>query len=126
MNRSVVQTLILKDWTLQRPAIVISIVGSALGLALLQVKTEAAAVVGSIWLFIPLMVLGCMLPGANVVNERKKQNVAFLMSLPVSAMQYAKAKLISTIGMFLVPWVTLIVAALTFILSRRDIPNGII
>jgi ABC-2 type transport system permease protein len=126
MNRSIVRTLILKDLRLQREAILISLVGSALGLALLQLKTETAVIIGATWLFIPLMVLGCILPGANVINERKKQNLAFLMSLPVSAVQYAEAKLISTIGMFVVPWITLIIAAFTFILSRRDIPNGII
>jgi hypothetical protein len=61
-----------------------------------------------------------------VINERKKQNLAFPMSLPVSAMQYGMAKLVSTIGMFLVPWATLVIAASTFILSRHETPNGII
>ena len=126
MNRSVVRTLIVKDVRLQREVVLIALVASALGLALLQVKTETAVIVGASWLFIPLMILACILPGANVINERKKQTLAFLMSLPVSAAQYAKAKLISTIGMFLVPWAALIVAAFTFIFSRPDIPNGVI
>jgi ABC-type transport system involved in multi-copper enzyme maturation permease subunit len=126
MSRSVVRSLIVKDLRLQREAIIISMVGSALGLALLQIRTETAVIVGATWLFIPLMVLGCILPGVNVINERKKQSLAFLMSLPVSAGQYAMAKLISTIGMFVAPWALLFIAALTFILSRHDIPNGVI
>jgi ABC-type Na+ efflux pump permease subunit len=67
-----------------------------------------------------------MLPVGNVVNERKKQNLAFLMSLPVSATQYAMAKLVSTIGMYLVPWGALVIAASTFILTRSEAPRGII
>jgi len=61
-----------------------------------------------------------------VINERKKQNLAFLMSLPVSATQYAMAKLVSTLGLFLIPWTTLVIAASTLILSRPETPNGII
>ena len=53
---------------------------------------------GAVWFFIALIVLGSMLPSSNVINERKKQNLAFLMSLPVSATQYAMAKLVSTLG----------------------------
>src|SRR5580692_5772706 len=114
MNRSVVQTLILKDLRLQREGILLSMVAGGIGLAVLQVKNETAFLIGSVWFFVSLIVLGCMLPGTNVINERKKQNLAFLMSLPVSAMQYATAKLVSTIGLFLVPWATLVIAALTF------------
>jgi ABC-type Na+ efflux pump permease subunit len=61
-----------------------------------------------------------------VVNERKKQNLAFLMSLPVSAVQYAIAKMASTIGLFLLPWGVLVIAASTFVMSRADIPKGIV
>jgi ABC-type Na+ efflux pump permease subunit len=67
-----------------------------------------------------------MLPVSNVINERKKQSLAFLMSLPVSAVQYGMAKLVSTLGMFLVPWITLVIAASTFMLSHRETPHGII
>jgi ABC-2 type transport system permease protein len=65
-------------------------------------------------------------PMSNIVNERKKQTLAFMMSLPISTAQYGMAKLLSTLGMFLIPWVALIAAALYMILGRHVLLNGAI
>jgi ABC-type Na+ efflux pump permease subunit len=126
MTKPVIQALILKDWRLHRSQLALSIAGGVIGLTILQFKNEIAFMVGAVWFFVSLIVLGSGLPVLNVINERKKQSLAFLMSLPVSATQYARAKLVSTIGMFLVPWATLVIAASTLILSRAETPNGII
>ena len=126
MSHSVVQTLIWKDLRLHRMHIALSIAGGGLALALLQIKSEMAFIAGSTWFFVSLVVLGSMLPVSNLINERKKQNVAFLMSLPISAVQYATAKLASTVGLFLVPWLTLVIAGTSVIISRSDIPDGLI
>jgi hypothetical protein len=40
--------------------------------------------------------------------------------------QYAVAKTISTVGMFLLPWLTLVLAAVLFILGRESFPDGAI
>jgi ABC-2 type transport system permease protein len=125
MNRSVVQALILKDWRLQRPVILTTVGAGAIALSLLQLKSETAGLIGIVWFFVALMVLACMLPVSNVINERKKQSLAFLMSFPLSACQYGMAKMVSTIGLFLVPWAALGLAASAFILSHHEIPNGI-
>ena len=126
MTSSVIQALILKDWRLQRTLIALSIGCGVIALAILQLKNEIAFLLGAVWFFIALIVLGSVLPSSNVINERKKQHLAFLMSLPVSATQYAMAKLASTLGLFLVPWTTLVIAASTLILNRPETPHGII
>ena len=126
MSNSVTRALILKDWALQRTFILLSIAGGVIALAVLQVKNETAFMVGAVWFFVALILLATMLPMGTVINERKKQNLAFLMSLPVSATQYGIAKLVSSLGMFLVPWATLVIAASTSILSHHEVPNGII
>src|SRR5689334_1160263 len=126
MTGSVIQALILKDWRLHRTLIALSIAGGIVALAVLQLKSETAFLVGAVWFFVSLIVLGSMMPISNVINERKKQSLVFLMSLPVSAAQYGMAKLVSTIGMFLVPWATLVVAASAFMLSHQETPKGII
>lgn len=61
-----------------------------------------------------------------LVNQRKKQTLAFMMSLPISPARYGIAKLLSTLGMFLIPWLTLVAAALYMILGRHVLPNGAI
>jgi ABC-2 type transport system permease protein len=126
MNRSVVRTLILSDWRRHWPLLVIFTVGGALGFVLLQVGGEILSILGATWFFVALIVLGCLLPPSNVVNERKKQILPFLMSLPISVTQYTTAKLLSTVGMFVVPWVTLVAAAVAFIMGRESYPDGII
>jgi ABC-2 type transport system permease protein len=126
MTGSVVGHLILKDWRLQRPLLLFSIVGGAIALAIVQRGGEVPIVVGSVWFFIALIMAGTMVPLVGITNERKKQNLAFVMSLPISAMQYTTSKLLSTVGMFLVPWLTLLTAALLLIESRGLIPHGAI
>jgi ABC-2 type transport system permease protein len=126
MNGTVIRTLILKDWHLHRTQILISIAAGAISLGIVQLRSETAFLVGTVLFFVSLIVLASMMPVSNVINERKKQTVVFLMSLPVSALQYAISKMISTIGMFLVPWGAMAVAGSILIVSRHDIPNGII
>jgi ABC-2 type transport system permease protein len=126
MTSPVIQALILKDLRLHRTLISLSIAGGIIALAILQLKNETALMVGAVWFFVSLILLACMLPVSNVINEGKKQNLAFLMSLPVSAAQYGMAKLVSTIGMYLVPWAALAIAATTFVLTRPEVQSGIL
>ena len=97
-----------------------------MALGLVQVGGPIATVLGSTWFFVSLVVLGSMLPVSNVINERKKQTLPFLVSFPISVGQYTAVKLVSTVGMFVVPWVALVVAAVIFIASRQDLPDGMI
>ena len=126
MRGSVVGHLMLKDWRLYRAMIFGSILGGALGLALVARATEATVMVGTVWFFICLILVGTMLPLAGIMGERKNHNLAFMMSLPVSGVQYARAKLASSLGMFLVPWLCLLAVALLFVEVRGLFPRGII
>lgn len=125
MSSSVIRQLVLKDWRLHRIQLASSLAAGFAALALFQMKREVPFVLGAVWFFVVLIVLGCMLPVTNVVNERKKQNIAFLMSLPVSAKQYTMSKIASTFGMFLVPWLGLVGCALLLI-EARGFPHGAI
>ena len=126
MRRSVVGHLIMKDWRLNRAQIFFSILAGAAALGVVLRGGEVPMVVGTVWFFIALIMVGTMLPMAGILNERKKQNLAFLMSLPVSSMQYTTSKLVSTVGMFLVPWLTLVVGAVLLIETRNIAPHGIV
>lgn len=126
MTGSIVGQLILKDWRLNRLQIFLSIGAGLIALGVVLRGGEGPIVAGAAWFFISLVLVGTMLPISGIVNERKKQNLAFLMSLPVSSIQYTTAKLISTVGMFLVPWVTLVITAVVLIQTRGIVPPGAI
>jgi ABC-2 type transport system permease protein len=126
MRASVVRQLIRKDCRLQRQGILFTMLGGALALAVVQFGGEVPIVVGAVWFFVSLILVGTMLPLTGIVNERKKQHLAFLMSLPVSSIQYTKAKLLSTVLMFLVPWLTLLAGALLLVVTRGIVPRGAI
>ncbi len=126
MINQVIQTLILKDWRLHRLHILLSLLAGGLSIGILQIPNDTAFLLGAVWFFTTLIILGSMLPTSNVVNERKKQSAVFLLSLPLSPVQYAISKMASTIGLFLLPWAALVLAGSTFILSHREVPHGII
>jgi hypothetical protein len=125
VNRSLVRHLIVKDFQLHRASIIGSIAAGVLCLVIFQFR-GLVGLLGIIGFFTALVVLGSMIPHASVVSERKGQNLAFLMSLPISSIQYTMAKILAALGMFLIPWLTLVISAMTLMLSRSDIPNGVI
>ena len=125
-HSSVIGPLILKDLRLHRTQIAISLAIGIASLALFEMRTEVPLVVGTCLFFTSLIVLGSMLPVTNLINERKKHNLAFVMSLPVSTTQYTVSKLVSTVGMFLASWLVLVAGALYAITSRPGIPYGLI
>jgi ABC-2 type transport system permease protein len=125
MNRSIIGQLVLKDWRLNRLVISLTV---AIGLAALLVTQFGglARLIGFVWFFVALCILGSMLPGSAILNERKKQTLAFIMSLPVTSVQYSIAKMLSIWGLFLVPWLTLLISALVLIETRHVVPQGAI
>jgi hypothetical protein len=126
MKGSIIGHLIRKDCRLNLPGMVCSVVGGWIALAVVQIGGETSFVIGACFFFIAIMVGASLLPMINIVNERKRHTLPFLMSLPVSATQYAVAKLVSTVGMFFIPWLTLAGTALWLILVRHALPEGAI
>jgi ABC-2 type transport system permease protein len=126
VKSSVIGHLILKDWRLNRPLISLCIGVGLIALVIALYAEGVARLLGSVWFFVSLCILGSLLPATAILNERKKQTLAFVMSLPVSPIQYAIAKALSTAAMFLVPWLTLLISALVLIETRHVTPHGII
>lgn len=122
----VIRELILKDLRLHKSLLLLSIAAEFVALAALMLKTETAVVVGTSCFFIALVFAGCMLAGSNILNERKKQTLTFVMSLPVSSVQYSLAKLVATVGMFFVLWLPLVAGAMWMIQVKGMFPHGII
>jgi ABC-2 type transport system permease protein len=126
MRGNVVWQLIRKDWRLHRMMILITLIAGIAALAIVQWGGQTPIVVGGVFFFIALILGGHMLPFGGIVNERKNKNLAFLMSLPISSIQYTTSKLISNVLMFLIPWLALVAAAVILIMVRGMIPRGAI
>src|SRR3569833_519791 len=124
MTRSVTWDLVKKDWWLYRMHIVISTAAGLAALGLCFRGGEVAGVIGGVWIFTALVIVACMLPVAAIVNERKKQHLPFVMSLPVSVREYTAAKLVSSVGMFLMPWLVLVAATVALIEVRGFLQKG--
>lgn len=122
---SLIPALIRKDLQMTWVFPVLAVATGCGALALFYFGGQPVALSGIIAFFIVLVMLG-VTPNVLIMNERKKQTLAFVMSLPVSGSQYALAKLAAAFGMFFVPWVLLVALALLLIVSTGDMPNGVI
>lgn len=126
MKTNVMLDLILKDWQLQSRTIVFTLLAGAAALAILFIGGQTPAVIGIGFFFVAMIFCACLLPMQSIVNERKKQTLPFVMSLPISSARYGAAKLVSSVGMFLAVWLVLLGAGLYVILGRHILPIGAI
>jgi len=122
----VIRRLILKDWRLNRSLISLTVAVGLVALVLMQSGSRTHRLLGGVWFFVALCILASMLPARAILNERRKQTLAFVMSLPISSVQYSIAKIVSLWAMFLLPWLTLLASALLLIDTRQIVPRGAI
>ena len=121
---SIIRTLVFKDLYLARGMIVASLVGGVLALALMP-WTAVAFYLGVTSFMVALIILNVALVMASVIGERKEKIALFVLSLPISTMQYTVAKVVSSLIAFLGPW-ALLSAGCLVLFDITPIPNGMI
>jgi hypothetical protein len=102
MNHSVVLRLVFKDWYLCRLTFSLVVAAGAVCVGLLYLGRSGASFVGLIGALTAAILLSILTPIQTIVNERKQQSLAFVMSLPISPAQYTMAKVLGNFSVFLV------------------------
>ena len=113
MNTLLVKRLILKDWYFLRVPIISYLALGAVSLILIMNGGTGSFFAGSVLLITVLISMGIHLAFVTVVNERKEQTLPFIMSLPISYMEFTTAKILANLLMFLVPWTAILVVAVS-------------
>ncbi len=126
MNTFMVKRLILKDWYFQRGPIAAYLAAGALALFLIGTGGDASFYAGSILILTVLITVGIHLAMVTIVQERTDQTLPFVMSLPISPMEYTTAKIVSNVLIFLIPWLALLIGSFAVIAGRPEVPDGLI
>jgi ABC-type transport system involved in multi-copper enzyme maturation permease subunit len=125
MNTFIVTRLILKDWYLNRALLVAAIVTGLLTLAAVAAArgTTIALILGIIVLVTILIGMGAVIM-SSMVNERKQQTLPFVMSLPVSYLEYTTSKVVGSLLIFSVLWLALFLGVIATILTTPWVSHG--
>lgn len=116
MNYTIVKRLILKDWYLQRWAILASLAGVVTTLGIIASGGRVRFLFGVILLIMVIISIGAHMAVSTVVNQRKEQTLSFEMSLPISYREYTAAKIWGNLIIFLVPWLTMVLGSFGMLL----------
>lgn len=124
MSGSIVGILVRKDLYFMRGAMVAAILTGVFALALMPIS-RMLSYVSAVILICVLIVLNIFLVMSGVAQERKEKTMLFVLSLPVSTMEYTMAKVMASAIAFGVPWLVLTAAtAITIVVS--PIPDGLL
>jgi ABC-type transport system involved in multi-copper enzyme maturation permease subunit len=123
MNRSIVWRLIAKDLYLYRWLIAGSLLA---GFASLPISGAGSAtrIIGLILFMTSIIALGIFIAMYGVLTERQNKSLLFVLSLPLSPMQYTVAKVAASLIAFLVPWVVLGATAVGVAVAFDPPPDG--
>ena len=124
LNMPVIKQLVYKDWYLNRKLLAVYIGGGIFSLSIISLG-EWQFFMGSIMFITMLVAMGNHQLSVTMINERKEQTLAFVMSLPVSPADYAMAKFLSNMVLFFIPWSLLTLVTLLVILFT-PLPDGLI
>ncbi len=124
MSRSVVSRLIAKDLYLYRWLIGAAALGGFASLLVWEINETGRANLGLILFITSMVALGIFIVMYGVLKERQDRSLLFVLSLPVSTMQYTTAKISAALIAFLMPWLSLIVAIVVMTIASDQAPDG--
>lgn len=121
---AIVGTLVRKDLFLMRWAIAGTLAGGFVSLALMPLG-GMLTYVGGVSLICSLIILNIVIVLYGVAQERREKMVLFVLSLPVSPLQYTLSKVAATTIGFVGPWAVL-TAATVALIDVTALPNGLL
>ena len=125
LNRPAIRALVIKDWQLFEKQLAAYVAGGIVALALIGHATRWSFYLGSTLLIVIMVAVSCFAISTSLLNERKEKTLAFVMSLPVSPLDYHLAKLIGNFVTFGVPFVVLGGGAAVVTLTT-PVPDGLL
>lgn len=125
LNMPLIKLLVAKDWRLFEKQLAIYVVGGIVALCLLGMATNWSFYLGSLLLILVLICASCFSISTSILVERKEQTLGFVMSLPVTPLDYYLAKLIGNLVTFLVPFLVML-AGTMLVIFYTQLPNGLV
>ena len=125
LNRPAIRALVIKDWQLFEKQLAAYVAGGIVALALIGHATRWSFYLGATLLIVIMVAVSCFAISTSLLNERKEKTLAFVMSLPVSPLDYHLAKLIGNFVTFGVPFVVLGGGAAVVTLTT-PVPDGLL
>ncbi len=128
MNRPqipVIRALVLKDWQLFEKQLAAYVGAGLVALALMGHAQRWSFYLGSLLLIIVMVAASCFAVSTALVNERKEKTLAFVMSLPVTPLDFYLAKLLANLVTFGVPFLLLTSVAVA-VTWWTPVPDGLL
>lgn len=124
-NLPLIRLLVVKDWQLFQKFLAACVLAGIVALALLGLAKPWAFHLGSTLLIVVLVSGACFSISTSLLVERKEQTLAFVMSLPVTPLDFTLAKLAGNLLTFFVPFLVMLGGTLMVILGT-PLPNGLV
>lgn len=121
----IVRTLMVKDWQLFEKPLAAYVLAGIVALGLIGLARPWSFYAGALLLIVLLVAVACMSISNALLTERKEQTLAFVMSLPVSPLDFTLAKLGGNAFTFLVPFLVLLAGTVGVTLTT-PVPDGFV
>lgn len=126
MNAQAIQILFLKDLFLSRWPLFGYLVGGLLSAAVTCLPGEAAGFIGFIMMVTVTIAAGIHLISVLLLAESADMTRTFVMSLPVSLLDYSLAKIAVVLVTFLIPWVGMLASLTVLVYVVPEAKPGIL
>lgn len=125
LNLPVIKLLVAKDWRLFQKQLAAYVAGGIFALCLLGMAKAWSFYLGSLLLIVVLVAAACFSISTSLLVERKEHTLPFVMSLPVTPLDFYLAKLLGNLVTFLVPFLVMLLGTLAVILLT-PLPDGLV
>ena len=125
MNLPVIRLLVVKDWQLFEKQLAAYVAAGIVALCFLGHAQSWSFYVGSLLLMIVMVAAACFSISNSLLTERKEHTLPFVMSLPVSPLDFYVAKLVGSVVTFAVPFLVMALGAVGTILFT-PLPDGLV
>jgi ABC-2 type transport system permease protein len=125
IDMEMVKHLAIKDWQIYQKQLAAYVAGLLIGLTLVGMGKSWSFYIGGLLLLVLLICAGGFAIQSSLLNERKEHTLPFVMSLPVTPMDFYWSKLLANVAIYLVPF-TLVVGGTVFLVLFTPLPDGLL